>query len=139
MPIKGMPPAGGGRVLSNLAPDLSFAAVSMNSGRVLAYCLVVYRDLCQSSCLESEGAAEEIIPTVAVDIFGDDRQNADNHGADFAVLKQVLSRVLTACAHSGYKQVFAEDNYPTLGDLSGVCTTCGFKLAGARMIYTVEL
>ena len=128
-----------GRVLANLAPDLSFAAVSMNSGRVLAYCLVVYRDFCQSSCLESEGISAEIVPTVAVDIFGDDRKNADSHGADFAVLKQVLSQVLLACADSGYKQVFAEDNYPTLGDLSRVCTACGFKLAGARMIYTVEL
>lgn len=128
-----------GRVLGNLAPDLSFAAVSMNSGRVLAYCLVVYRDICQSSCLDSEGTSEQIIPTVAVDIFGDDRQNADSHGTDFSVLKQVLSQVLTACQRLGYKQVFAEDNYPTLGDLSRVCAACGFQLAGARMIYTVEL
>ena len=100
---------------------------------------MVYRNLCQSSCLESEGVSEQIIPAVAVDIFGDDRRNADSHGADFAVLKQVLSQVLLACADSGYKQVFAEDNYPKLGDLSQVCTACDFQLAGARMIYTVEL
>ena len=128
-----------GRVVANLAPDLSFVAVSMSSGRVLAYCLVVYRNLCQSSCLESEGASNQIIPAVAVDIFGDDRRNADSHGSDYAVLKHVLSQVLIACADSGYKQVFAEDNYPKLGDLSRVCTACDFQLAGARMIYTVEL
>ncbi len=128
-----------GRVVANLAPNLSFAAISMSSGRVLAYCLVVYRNLCQSSCLESEGASEQIIPAVAVDIFGDDRQNADNHGAEFAVLKQTLSQVLFACAYAGNEQVFAEDNYPKLGDLSQVCSACGFQLAGARMIYTVEL
>ena len=111
----------------------------MTSGRVLAYCLVVYRDICQSSCLASEGTSEQIIPTVAVDIFGDDRQHADSHGKAFSVLKQVLSQVLTACQRLGYKQVFAEDNYPTLGDLYRVCAACGFQLAGARMIYTVEL
>lgn len=118
------------RVKDRFDPRFSFALWDQKTARVLAYVFAYVRQELKN---DGEAGSNPSADTLSIELIGTDRQSG------IFALAPLLNEIREKALQAGFKQIMAEDNNPSNGEISAALHNAGYENKGARMIYTVEL